>query len=195
MAPGVNIISAHNRTYQEAHPTEQNNLVAKSTYNGHDYYWRTNGGTSMSTPAVAGIIALWLQAKPDLTPEEVKEVLANTARHNDPSLTYPNNEYGYGEIDAYKGLLYVLNLTNIEGLSTEHITNAKVRPLSNGDVSISVPSSDNPTQVRIYNTNGQCIMQTIIPSNTTDYTIPSFGMKGIFAVQVGNYGSTLIRIE
>ena len=195
MAPGVNIISAHNRTYQEAHPTEQNNLVAKSTYNGHDYYWRTNGGTSMSTPAVAGIIALWLQAKPDLTPEEVKEVLANTARHNDPSLTYPNNEYGYGEIDAYKGLLYVLNLTNIEGLSTEHITNTKVRPLSNGDVSISVPASDNPTQVRIYNTNGQCIMQTIIPSNTTDYTIPSFGMKGIFAVQVGNYGSTLIRIE
>ena len=66
----------------------------------------------MSTPVVTGIVALWLQAKPDLTTEEVKDVIAHTARHSDPSLTYPNNEYGYGEIDAYKGLLYILNLTN-----------------------------------------------------------------------------------
>jgi subtilisin family serine protease len=194
LAPGVNVISAHNRTYQESHPTSQDNLVAKSTYNGYDYYWVTNNGTSMSTPVVAGIVALWLQAKPDLTPEEVIDVLAHTARHYDPSLTYPNNEYGYGEIDAYKGLLYILNLTNIEGLSTQHITNAKVRPMANGNVSISIPYSNNPTQVRIYNTNGQCIMQTVIPSHTTNYTINSFGIKGIFAVQVGNYGSTLIRI-
>ena len=195
VAPGVNIISACNRTYQELHPTSQESLVAKSTYNDKDYYWITYGGTSMSTPAVAGIVALWLQAKPDLTPEEVIDVIANTAKQNIPEQTYPNYEYGYGEIDAYKGLLYILNLTNIEGLSTQHIINAKVRPMANGDVSISIPDSDNPTQVRIYNTNGQCIMQTAIPSNTTDYTIPSFGIKGIFAVQVGNYGSTLIRIE
>ena len=195
VAPGVNIISACNRTYQESHPTSQEGLVAKSTYNDKDYYWMVYGGTSMSTPAVAGIVALWLQAKPDLTPEEVIDVIANSAKQNFPELTYPNNEYGYGEIDAYKGLLYILNLTNIEGLSTQHIINAKVRPMANGDVSISIPDSNNPTQVRIYNTNGQSIMQTAIPSNTTDYTIPNFGLKGIFAVQVGNYGSTLIRIE
>ncbi|MBR4522392.1 MAG: S8 family serine peptidase, partial [Prevotella sp.] len=195
VAPGVNIVSAHNRTYQDAHATSQDGLVAKSTYNGNDYYWMVSDGTSMSTPAVAGIVALWLQAKPDLTPAEVKEVLANTARHNYPSMTYPNNEYGYGEIDAYKGLLYILNLTNVEGLSTQHIVEARVRPMANGDVSISIPDSTNPTQVRIYNTNGQCIMQTSIPSHTTNYTIPNMGQKGIFAVQVGNYGSTLIRIE
>ena len=196
VAPGINVISAYNRTFQEANPSANlQSLVAKSSYNGHDYYWKAHDGTSMATPAVTGIIALWLQAKPDLTPKEVIDVLANTARHNDPSLTYPNNEYGYGEIDAYKGLLYILHLTNIEGLSTEHITNARVRPLTNGEISISVPDSDNPTQVRIYNTNGQCIMQTVIPSHTTDYTITSFGIKGVFAVQVGNYGSTLIRIE
>jgi hypothetical protein len=38
-------------------------------------------------------------------------------------------------------------------------------------------------------------MQTVIPSHTTNYTINSFCIKGIFAVQVGNYGSTLIRTE
>ena len=195
VAPGVNIISAFNRTYQELHPTSQESLVAKSSYNNHDYYWRACDGTSMSTPAVAGIVALWLQAKPDLTPEEIIDVIANTAKHNDPSLTYPNNQYGYGEIDAYKGLLYILNLTGVEGLSTHHIIEAKVRPLLNGDVSISLPDSDNPVKVRIYNTNGQCTLQCVIPAHTTDYNVPFSGLKGIYAVQVGNYGSTLIRIE
>ena len=195
VAPGVNIISAHNRTYQESHPASQESLVAKSSYNNHDYYWRACDGTSMSTPAVAGIVALWLQAKPDLTPEEIIDVIANTAKHNDPSLTYPNNQYGYGEIDAYKGLLYILNLTGVEGLSTHHIIEAKVRPLLNGDVSISLPDSDNPVKVRIYNTNGQCTLQCVIPAHTTDYNVPFSGLKGIYAVQVGNYGSTLIRIE
>ena len=195
VAPGVNIISAFNRTYQELHPTSQESLVAKSSYNNHDYYWKAYDGTSMSTPAVAGIVALWLQAKPDLTPEEIIDVIANTAKHNDPSLTYPNNQYGYGEIDAYKGLLYILNLTGVEGLSTHHIIEAKVRPLLNGDVSISLPDSDNPVKVRIYNTNGQCTLQCVIPAHTTDYNVPFSGLKGIYAVQVGNYGSTLIRIE
>ena len=196
MAPGVNIISAHNNTYKEKNPSSfLDRIVAKSSYNDKDYYWITYSGTSMSTPVVSGIVALWLQAKPDLTPEEVIDVIANTAKHNDPSLTYPNNEYGYGEIDAYKGLLYILNLTSVEGLSTQHIIEAKVRPLSNGDVSISLPDSDNPVKVRIYNTNGQCVGEYTIPSNTTNYTIPSIGRGGIFAVQVGNLGSTLVRIE
>ena len=35
-------------------------------------------GTSMSTPVVTGIIALWLQADPTLTPAKIKEVLAAT---------------------------------------------------------------------------------------------------------------------
>ena len=196
VAPGVNVISAFNRTYQESHPEElRNRIVSKSTYNDKDYYWITSDGTSMSTPVVTGIVALWLQAKPDLTTEEVKDVIAHTARHSDPSLSYPNNEYGYGEINAYKGLLYILNLTNVEGLSTEHIVEAKVRPLSNGDISISVPDSDNPVKVRIYNTNGQCTLQCVIPAHTTDYNVSFSGLKGIYAVQVGNYGSTLIRIE
>lgn len=39
----------------------------------------TQGGTSFATPTVAGTIALMLQKKPDLTFEEVKSALVNTA--------------------------------------------------------------------------------------------------------------------
>lgn len=52
-----------------------------------------------------------------LTTERIKDVIAHSSRQPDSGLTYPNNQYGYGEIDAYKGLLYLLNLTAIEELS------------------------------------------------------------------------------
>ena len=79
------------------------------------YGWRVAGGTSMATPVVGGIVALWLQACPTLTREQALEAIAATSSHPDMSLDYPNNTYGYGFIDAEAGLQYVLdNYTGIE---------------------------------------------------------------------------------
>lgn len=69
--------------------------------------WASQYGTSQASPMVAGIIALWLQAKPTLTPEEILTVIRETAK---PLETIPNNKSGAGLIDAYVGLLKILNL-------------------------------------------------------------------------------------
>ena len=74
----------------------------------------------MAAPVVAGIIALWLQAKPDLTREEIIDAFSHTCRQPDAALSYPNNEYGYGEIDAYRGLLHLLGIDGIEKISRQH---------------------------------------------------------------------------
>ena len=42
-------------------------------------YYTAMVGTSMAAPHVAGVVALMLEANPDLTPDEVKEILADTA--------------------------------------------------------------------------------------------------------------------
>jgi serine protease AprX len=53
-------------------------------------------GTSLSTPQVAGVAALLLQADSTLTPAQVGEALRSTADRT----FQPNNYYGWGVIDA-----------------------------------------------------------------------------------------------
>lgn len=54
-------------------------------------------GTSMATPIVAGIAAQLLQADPTLTPEQVKQLITDTAQ----SLGEEPNTEGHGLVDAF----------------------------------------------------------------------------------------------
>ena len=111
MAPGQNIISSYS-TFFINNPKNVNASVKSDVrhfeYNGRTYAWNANAGTSMSAPVVTGAIALWLQADPTLTPADCLEIFAKTCSHYDMSLSYPNNLYGYGQIDVAAGLREVL---------------------------------------------------------------------------------------
>ena len=111
MAPGQNIISSYS-TFFINNPKNVNASVKSDVrhfdYNGRTYAWNANAGTSMSTPVVTGAIALWLQADPTLTPADCLDIFAKTCTHYDATLSYPNNLYGYGQIDVAAGLREVL---------------------------------------------------------------------------------------
>ncbi len=84
-----------------------------------NWYGRMQG-TSMSTPHVAGIIALWMQAKPTLTVNEIKEVLKATCHPVTDTNMIPSRnpvQAGMGKIDAIAGLKKILNITGIETIS------------------------------------------------------------------------------
>ncbi len=70
----------------------------------NDNGWYTGDGTSAAAPLVGGIIADMLQANPDLTPAQVKQILHETSAHNTArSIKYfftPNNGYGWGVVHA-----------------------------------------------------------------------------------------------
>lgn len=80
---------------------------------GRTYPFAMFGGTSMSSPAVAGIVALMLQAAPGLTPAQIKAVLAETAIKDNFTGTLangPDNTWGAGKANAYGALKKVLEV-------------------------------------------------------------------------------------
>jgi serine protease AprX len=61
-----------------------------------------SSGTSFSCPLTAGVCALILSVHPQLTPQQVKEALHNTADKKNK----PGNVYGWGLVNSYEAALY-----------------------------------------------------------------------------------------
>jgi hypothetical protein len=206
MAPGTNIISSYSSYYLENNPeaSDIRSDVEHFDFRGRTYVWNSNAGTSMSTPAVGGAIALWLQAKPTLTPEEVMDVIAHTSSHYDESLSYPNNEYGYGQIDVYRGLLYILGIDGIEGLSQHQPKALSILPVGQGSVQLRFEGDDSlpahSFSVRVFNTSGQLVGSHQLTGGSKEYTVDLSSLPhGVYAIQVTTgqvqtTGSTLVRL-
>lgn len=69
-----------------------------STYPSESEPYTELSGTSMASPCVAGIAALLFAANPDLTPDQVEQILCNnTTQLGGAAWT---EEYGFGEVNA-----------------------------------------------------------------------------------------------
>jgi len=62
----------------------------------------SKSGTSMASPHVNGVVALMREACPDLSAEEIKEIIYQTAY--DLGSEGEDNDYGWGMIDAYEAV-------------------------------------------------------------------------------------------
>jgi subtilisin family serine protease len=199
LANGVNVISSYSSYYHEEHPTENTWDIAYSDYGDRRYPWHSELGTSMSTPIVSGIIALWLEACPNLTADDIKDVFAKTCIRHDLSLEYPNNSYGWGEIDAYRGLLYLLGLDGIEEITQEQPRRVGMAMKDQQiDFTFAEPLQESVT-VSVFTTAGIKVQNLSLPQGTTQSSVNISSLPtGIYAVQLhsrqpGITGSVLIR--
>lgn len=89
--------------------------------NNRTYQYAMLMGTSMSSPAAAGIIALLLQVKPTLTPAEIRTLLKETAILDNYTGNIPSqgsNTWGWGKINAYQPIYILLQELGIEQVSS-----------------------------------------------------------------------------
>lgn len=109
-APGAAVISSSNTYYIDYYSVPEDALQAKCTVNGRSNYWHQMIGTSMATPTVSGAIALWLEADPTLTIDEVKEIAMSTAVKDEYVTNFTGDpvQWGAGKFDAYAGLKEVI---------------------------------------------------------------------------------------
>jgi len=118
-------------------------------------YYDNFGGTSSSAPLAAGIIALMLEANPNLTWRDAQIILAVTAEKNDPTDSdwatngagYPiNHKYGFGRVDALAAVAAAETWTNVgPEVSVEDSSNPNL-PIPDNDpvgVSDTIIISDN----------------------------------------------------
>ena len=99
-------------------------LMGADGYNGltDQNYTNDFGGTSSATPLVSGVIALMLQANPNLTWRDVQHILVRSAEKNDPTNTdwttngagrSVNHNYGFGAVDALSAVNLAKNWVNV----------------------------------------------------------------------------------
>ncbi|MBM7583613.1 serine protease AprX [Bacillus pakistanensis] len=102
-APGVDIVSTRVLAPVSSLSADQD---VENLDPAHVPYYTHMSGTSMATPHVAGIVALILEANPERSPAEVKQILQETAT-NMPG--YEAWEAGAGYVNAYAAVDKVIN--------------------------------------------------------------------------------------
>ena len=96
--PGQNVTSSVN-----SFDPNPGTIVATTEFQGKEFPFATYSGTSMSGPAVAGVIALLLEMNPTLSQVQIKEILQETARLDTNTGVIGDTSHlgwGRGKVDA-----------------------------------------------------------------------------------------------
>lgn len=119
-----------------------------------------NFGTSMAAPQAAGVVALLLQLDPTLGPDEVRELLVQSARQDaftDHPFTgdadaVPNVQWGYGKLDAAASV----ERLRPDGIAPDRADIALSANPVHGDALV-LTYADPPDRVTIYSLTGRLV--------------------------------------
>ena len=169
-APGAGIISSYSSYYVAAAIrygaiSSANAMQAYADYNGKRSYWAVEQGTSMACPSVSGIIALWLEADPTLTVDEVRKVIKATSFKD--KFVDDNVQWGVGKIDALAGIKKVLdNKASVGAIFADDERNFILTP-TDGGYNVYV-AGESELDVTLYDASGRTVASVSAGGNTVD---------------------------
>lgn len=143
-----------------------------SGYNPYGDYTYDFGGTSSATPLAAGLAGLMLTINPDLTSNDVKRIMAETADKIDTANgNYDANghseKYGYGRINAHEALKKVRFERLPKIMRIEHIINIPILDLRQIELELPFPIDEKirkiDVEIDIEHTYRGDLIITLIP--------------------------------
>jgi minor extracellular serine protease Vpr len=145
----------------------------------------TYSGTSMSSPAVTGVVALMLQANPWLSAEQVKEIIKETARlDNRTGAIGPEGslEWGWGKVDAMAAVLAAATFVSTPDIQAEPDDVIAYPNPSDGLLWI---EGMEPTQVRMYSTTGALVLERNIQQGGGPVSLSLEGLRsGLYLLEL-----------
>ncbi len=201
-APGLTIASSVSSfdTAYSATGSSKTNVVRTFTnpLNGKNYYYGEMSGTSMSSPMATGIVALLLQVNPSFTPQQIKNILAQTAIKDTYTTATPNATiWGAGKINAYQAVKEALIQTGINDRSLSVNSNLEMYPNPNNGHYIieKIGITTDPITVEVRNTAGVIVFSknnvSLNNQNQLEIILPELS-SGIYFTTVSTVNSSSI---
>jgi len=153
-----------------------------------------DGGTSSSSPVVAGIAALYLQRNPTATALQVRDAIVNCAVQDSFTGTnLPNIIWGHGKVDALNTLTNC-NLTSINDIS-QNFNSLFIYPNpvnSHEELTIEagIQQGSSVRQLKLIDPIGKIILNKIIPVNGKLSVDINHINSGIYFIAVEEQGKT-----
>ena len=176
-APGMNIISSIN-----SYTTRSYTTAASTMFKGRTYDFAAFSGTSMSSPATAGVVALLLEASPTLEPRQVKEILIATAREDNRTGTLPiagNTVWGHGKVTTTAAVKMALLTVSLDENELNEIRVSLFPNPNKGSFNLQFDKEQQINSLFITDINGRLIKE-ITPQKTLNYEINFEGASGIY---------------
>jgi len=193
-APGAAVISSTSSYYakNEIASIGKRGVVASVSEVDRENYWAPASGTSMSTPYVAGSIALWLEADPTLTINEIKEIVATTSIRDEEVLSGNPVQWGAGKFDAYAGLKEVIRRSGIGEVSAD-ADGLMVKQTPDGRIELFVGNAAS-VGATVYDLTGVAVSRGAADGDTLTMDLSDL-RPGVYVVTVNGTHSKKIVIR
>jgi subtilisin family serine protease len=101
-APGIDVLSLRARRTDTMRDIPEVQYIAAANYVGEDKRYYRSSGTSFAAPIVTGVASLMLSKEPDLSNEELRRMLTQSAE--DADIPGKDQYTGYGIVNAKAAL-------------------------------------------------------------------------------------------
>ena len=153
---------------------------------GNDWFYSIRRGTSAAAPVVAGIVALMLEADPQLDPATAKELLTKAAIADDFTGSVPNQTWGYGKVDAAAAMANLQQPTDVHALDSEIV---KIFPNPNRGTFTIAGQDIGPLKIKIVDLAGRVLFEKKWNKLAQDPIIKLSGqVGGVYFLQLRSSG-------